>query len=202
MVHPRRRPEFRTAHARLGDLVPEVLLLAEEERFGRADLHASRLLPALVEEVGAAGALLRERELVVPVDGAVGAALHYLRPPGRLLGIDDDQPVIALVDGVGRCLDAGSVVAVLAERRLVGDAHAGHSPARRLLHADPEVPGLRLRPGDRAPVVVDVLVFAGDLAVVAAVAPGVVDHEHLHRLFALLLHSDVTRLPTFAVHSQ
>ena len=72
---------------------------------------------------------------------------------------------------------------MVAEAGEVVDAHLGDRAHHLLLHTKPELADLRLRLGIRAPVVAHMLVLAGDLAVVAAVAFGRVDHKskcHLH----------------------
>ena len=64
-----------------------------------------------------------------------------------------------------------------AQMRTVGHLHLGHRAAHPLGELDPELADLRLGFGDGGPVVGHVLVFADDLAVMAAVALGYVDDE-------------------------
>src|SRR5579883_1247086 len=84
----------------------------------RARLLAARLLPALVDQVGVERPRLRERQLLVPPDVAVRTGVDELFLSLRLDGIDDDDAVVALADrAVARRLDAGRVIAVVAQRR-------------------------------------------------------------------------------------
>ena len=97
------------------------------------------------------------------------ASTQFLQPV-HLSGVDDDQPVFSLVDRAldraGR--DAGRVVAVLAQQRHVVHLDLGHGPADVLDRVHPELARVGLGFGDGRPVVADVLVFADELAGVAA----------------------------------
>ena len=64
-----------------------------------------------------------------------------------------------------------------AQMRAVGHLHLGHRAPHPLGELQPELADLGLGLGDGGPVVAHVLVFADDLAVMAAVALGHVDDE-------------------------
>ena len=90
---------------------------------------------------------------------------------GAFLRVDDDQPVVALVNRThGAVGDTRGVVTMMAHLRQVGDLDLGHLATNQLGETDPELPGIRLRLGIGGPIVADMLVFAGNLAAVAAVA--------------------------------
>ena len=149
----------------------EVLFLAENQGIGRAGVDAAGLFPALVKEVSAEGALLGDVKVGIEVDNAVGAGIDALSGAGAFFRVDDDDAVVALVDGAGLAgQDAGGVIAVLADIVHVSDSDLGHGALDDIGDLHPEVAGIGLGFGDRGPVVADVLVLAGDLAVVAAVA--------------------------------
>src|ERR1700683_4239251 len=89
---------------------------------GRAGLLAAGLLPALVDQVGVKGPGLRQLLLLVPPDVAVGTGVDDLLLALGLDRVDDDDAVLALLDGaLRRRLDAGCVVAVIAHGRNIGD---------------------------------------------------------------------------------
>ena len=125
-------------------------------------------------------ALLGDVQVLVEVDDAlVGAGIDAEAATGALERVDDDQPVFTGVEGAfdGAGLDAGGVSAVHAKMRAVGHLHLGHGAAHLLSALDPELADLGLGFRVGGPVVGHVLVFADDLAVVAAVATGHVDDE-------------------------
>src|SRR5215472_7466603 len=68
-----------------------VLDLDRAHGAGRARLLAAGLLPALVDEVGVERPDLRQLQLVVPPDVAVGAGLDQILAPPRHLRIDELQ---------------------------------------------------------------------------------------------------------------
>ena len=111
----------------------------------------------------------------------VGAGVHAVAAAGALLRVDDDQAVFALVDGslYRARLHAGSLVAVHAQVGPIGHLDLGHRAAHALVELHPELPDLGLRFSDGGPVVAAVLVFAGELAGIAAVADGQIDDEYL-----------------------
>ena len=128
----------------------------------------------------ATGALLGDVEVLVEVDDAlVGAGIDAEAATGALERVDDDEAVVPGVEGAfdGAGLDARGVSAVHAKMRAIGHLHLGHGAAHLLGALDPELADLGLGFGIRGPVVGHVLVFADDLAVVAAVATGHVDDE-------------------------
>src|SRR5262249_14534100 len=102
VIDARRRPQFGLHHfepllardaGHLG-----VLDLDSAHGAGRAGLLAAGLLPALVEKVGVERPGLRQIELLVPPDVAVGTGVDQLLLPLRLLGIDQHDAVRPLAD--------------------------------------------------------------------------------------------------------
>ena len=79
----------------------------------------------------AEGAFLGDVHVAVEVNHPVGAGIHAIPPTGALFRIDDDDAVFPLVDCLGLAgLDAGSVVALLADVVHVTDAYLGHRSLR------------------------------------------------------------------------
>src|SRR5262249_3502543 len=141
----------------------------------RARLLAAGLLPALVDKVGIERPDLRQLQLVVPPDVAVGAGLDQILAPLRLLGIDEHDPVVALFHRVAGLGHARRIVAVIAHGRNVGDVDHWHLPALLLQDVDPLVAVLRHRRGIAGPGVADVFVHDRERAQVAIRALGHVD---------------------------
>jgi len=127
--------------------------------------------------MGAHGALLGYIEVGIEVDYSVGAGIEAIPGSGALLRIDDDDAVVPLVD----CLtlahrDARGIVAVLADIMHIPDSDLGDSALDDIGDLHPELAGIRLGLGDRSPVIAHVLILAGNLAVVAAVASADIDN--------------------------
>jgi len=121
--------------------------------------------------MGAHSALLSDVEVGIEVDNSVGTGIQTLPGAGAFLRIDNDDAVIPLVDGT--CLaggDAWCFVAMLADVVHISDPDLGYGALNDIGDLHPELAGIRLRFGDGSPVIGNMLVFAGDLAVVAAVA--------------------------------
>src|SRR5215469_15480362 len=142
---------------------------------GRARLLAAGLLPALVDEVGVERPDLRQLQLVVPPDVAVGAGLDQVLAPPRLLRIDEHDPVVAFFHRVAGLGHAGRIVAVIAHGRNVGDVDHRHLPALLLQDVDPLVAVLGHRRGITGPRVAHVFVHDRERAQVAIRALGHVD---------------------------
>src|SRR5665647_84197 len=181
VVDPRLHVQAGLESLGLGDEVLEVLFFAERERAGGAGVDAPRLGPAVVQKVRAERALLGDVQRVVEVDHVlVGARLEAELIAAALVGVDDHGPVVALVDRLDVASgDARRLVAVLADAVHVRDIDLGHLAAHVVVDPVPELPRVGLRLGDGRPVVADVLVLAGHLAVVAAVADVQIDDEDL-----------------------
>ncbi len=171
--------ELGSPHLGLGDEFLGVLLVHHLQGERGAGVRAARLAPAVVQQVGAPRAFLGEVEVFVEEDHVVGAGFHAQPAAGALDRVQDDHPVLALVRrAFDRArLDARSLVAVHAQVRPVGHFHLGHGAPHPLGELDPELSDVGLRFGYRAPIVGNVLVFADDLAVMAAVALVDVDDE-------------------------
>ena len=161
----------------------ELVELAEFDNVHGAVIHATWGFERLVavEDMRASRALLRNVELFVPEDLAVGAGLDDLLLTLGLNGIDDHKAVVAAIDGaIFARSDAGSVFAVLARHGDVAHLNLGTLAALFLVDFHPELAGLRLLLGIRHPAVSAMLVFAADLAGVAAHAFFGVNHEAFH----------------------
>ena len=161
----------------------ELVELAEFDNVHRAVVHAARDLKRLVavKDMSASCALLRNVELFVPEDLAIGARLDDLLLTLGLNGIDDHEAIVAAINGVVLARsDAGSVFAVLARHGNVAHFDLGALAALFLVDFHPELAGLRLLLGIRHPAVSAMLVFAADLAGVAAHAFFGVNHEAFH----------------------
>ena len=100
----------------------------------------------------------------------------------RLHGIHDDQAVVALVGTAsGAAFDAGRDGRSGCRRAAVYSTRTlGHLAVVGLGHPAPEVPRVGLGQRVGRPLVVPMLVLAGQLAAVAAVAFGRIEYEHLH----------------------
>ena len=157
---------------------PRHLVVLDADRAhgaGRARLVAARLLPALVEQVRVERPDLRHLVLLVPPDVAVGAGVDQVLAPLRLVGIDEDDAVVAFLDRAAALGHAGRVVAVVAHGGNVGDVDHRHLPALLLQDVDPLVAVPRHRLGVARPVVADIFVHGRERAQVAIGALGDVD---------------------------
>jgi hypothetical protein len=72
-------------------------------------------------------------------------------------------------------MDTGGVVAVLAENRDIVHFNLGHGTADVFSKSHPELAGIRLWFGIGCPVVTDMLILAGNLAVVTAITDAYID---------------------------
>src|SRR5579872_1691189 len=103
VIDARLRAKFRLHHFEI--LLPRharhflVLDLDGAHRAGRAGLLAARLLPALVDEMCVERPGLRQLQVFVPPDVAIGAGVDQLFLPFGLDRIDDDDAVGTLLDG-------------------------------------------------------------------------------------------------------
>src|SRR5262245_16970686 len=152
-----------------------VLDLDRSHGAGRARLLAAGLLPALVDEVGIERPDLRQLQLFVPPDMAVGTGRDQILAPLRLLGIDEHDPVLALFDCVAGLGHARRIVAVIAHGRNVGDVDHRHLPALLLQDVDPLVAVLRHRRGIAGPSIADIFIHDRERAQIAIRALGHVD---------------------------
>src|SRR5262245_7921276 len=142
---------------------------------GRARLLAAGLLPALVNEVGIERPDLRQLQLFVPPDVAVGTGRDQVLAPLCLLRIDEHDPVLALFHRVAGLGHARRIVAVIAHGRNVGDVDHRHLPALLLQDVDPLVAVLRHRRGIAGPGIADIFIHDRERAQVAIRALGHVD---------------------------
>src|SRR5664279_3762727 len=101
--------------------------------------------------MSAAGAFLGEVEALVEEDGVVRAGIHTRLATGALVGIDDDEAVIPLVDSVvhGAGRHARSLIAVLAGGGEEVHLHLGHGAPDELALPQPELAGVGLGFGNR-----------------------------------------------------
>ena len=115
------------------------------------------------------------------VDNVVGAGVDTVAAAGAFIGVDDDDAVVPLVDSFGFTGGyTGGFVTVLAHVVHVADSHLGHGSLNDVGNLHPELAGIGLWLGDGRPVIADVLVLAGDLTVVAAVAFVNVNYQSFH----------------------
>src|SRR5215467_15042555 len=163
-----------------------VLDLDRPHGAGRARLLAAGLLPALVDEVGVERPDLRQLQLVVPPDVAVGTGLDQILAPPRLLRIDENDPVLAFLHRVAGLGHARRIVAMIAHGRNVGDVDHRHLPALLLQDVDPLVPVLRHRRGIAGPGVADIFIHDRERAQMAIRALGYVD-DHVPFLHGVTL---------------
>ena len=170
----------------LAHAVLQILVLAVDQSVGGAGLHAAGFGPAfVVQQVGAAGALLRHVQSLVEVDGAVGAGVDQVTLAVSLDGVDQDQTVFTLVDlAVLGSLHTNGVLAVAAGLVHVVHADLGHGALNGLGGLPPEVTGVGLGLSVGHPIVGNMLVLAGELAAVAAVTSGNVNQQYFRHISA------------------
>src|SRR5262249_44920552 len=110
-----------------------------------------------------------------------------------------DDAVVALLDGaVARRLDAGGIVAVVAQRRHVGDVDRRGLAALLLQDVDPAVAEPRHRRRVAREIVADILVHGGERAQIAVGALGHVD-DHVPFLHGGCSYFAGTRLAALSV---
>jgi hypothetical protein len=164
-------------HFSLGYPLFEVFLLAEPQGIGRTGVNTSRFLPAIVKQMSAEGAFLRDVEVGIEVDDPVRTGVKALSGTDTFLRVDDDDAVFPLVDSLALAGgDAGSLVTVLADSVHVAYPYLGHCSLHHIDYLLPEVSSIRLWLGVGSPVIANMLVLAGDLAIVATVTSGNVDN--------------------------
>jgi hypothetical protein len=132
--------------------------------------------------MGAAGAFLGQVQIVIEVNGFVRAGVDAALAAGALNRINDYQPIFSLIDRTinfaGR--HAGGIRTMIAEEWIIGYLDSGYLPSNGLGQLQPELAGIRLRFSIRGPVIGDMLILAGDLAVVAAIADRTIMNKYFH----------------------
>src|SRR5215204_1135572 len=106
---------------------------------------AARLVPTLIDEMRVERPDLRNLEFLVPPDMAVRARLDEVLAPFRLVGIDENDAVVALLHDAAALGQARRIVAVVAHGGHVGDVDHRNLPALLLQDVDPPVAVLRHR---------------------------------------------------------
>ncbi len=154
------------------DFGAEISFFAKHQRSRRAGIDTSGLCPAFIQQVGAAGALLSDVEALVIVDGAIRTGINAVHTPRALLGVDDNQPVVSLVYAAfhGASRHTGGIFAVLAHHGNIGHFYVRNVPSNEFILLQPELPGVGLRFGVRAPIIPTMLILASNLAVVTPIA--------------------------------
>src|SRR5215204_3869589 len=136
---------------------------------------AARLVPTLIDEMRVERPDLRNLEFLVPPDMAVRARLDEVLAPFRLVGIDENDAVVALLHDAAALGQARRIVAVVAHGGHVGDVDHRNLPALLLQDVDPPVAVLRHRFRVARPVVADILVHGRKRAQIAVGALGDID---------------------------
>src|SRR5215211_7540640 len=139
---------------------------------------AARLVPTLIDEMRVERPDLRNLEFLVPPDMAVRARLDEVLTPFRLVGIDENDAVVALLHDAAALGQARRIVAVVAHGGHVGDVDHRNLPALLLQDVDPPVAVLRHRFRVARPVVADILVHGRKRAQIAVGALGDID-DHI-----------------------
>jgi hypothetical protein len=120
--------------------------------------------------MGAAGAFLGDIKTVIPIDRSVRTGIHAILAAGTLHRVDYYQSVISPVDSLHRAgWQAGCITAMIAQVSNISYFNLGDRPSDMLAQFQPELSGFRLGFGIRSPIVNNMLVFAGDLAIIASV---------------------------------
>jgi hypothetical protein len=122
--------------------------------------------------MGAEGTFLRDVEILVEIyNPGIRAGIDAVLPTGAFLGIDNYYSIVPLVyRPLFAGADAGRLVAVLAYRVVIGNLDLRDRSPDHIGYLHPELAGIRLRFGIWGPVVANVFVLAGDLAVITAAA--------------------------------
>jgi hypothetical protein len=118
--------------------------------------------------MGAESAFLGEAESFIPSDGPVGADLEETPVSLRFDLVDDDNAVWSLVDCPTPCrLDAGGIVTVHAGGGQIGDIDKGILSPLFSLCYDPALALVGHRCRISRPIIVDVLILAGQKTIFA-----------------------------------
>ncbi len=193
VIDPRSRFVFRTIDLktlRLHHLFHfRIFSLDKNHGTRRTRLNASRLLPPIFKEMYTKGTFLRYLFLFVPVNNVIRACFKDLFLTLCFFWIYDDNTVFLLVYRSIAFLDTRSVIAMH-----TGIGQIGHIDLRELApfppkNVHPSVAMPRLRDRVRQKIVLEVLVFASEKAVITIVAFCDV-HNHVplfHFLFLLVL---------------
>jgi hypothetical protein len=150
----------------------KIRFFTKAQGIGGALIHTAGDLPLriVVQQMGASCALLSNVQIFIEKDGVMGAGIGAELAAHALLRVDNDQPIIALIDCLGFTIgDAGCIVAMVAHFGNIGHLDFGHLSANQLGQTQPELPGIGLRFGIGCPVVGHMFILASNLAAVAAV---------------------------------
>jgi len=133
--------------------------------------------------MGAPAALLGYLHVLIVIDHSVGTGIQTVLLSCAFGWIDDYCPIFSLVDGITLAgFHAGSIIAVLAHVMHIGHLDLGHLSSDMLFYPGPELAGVRLGFGNRSPIIAYMLILAGYLAVIAAVAFGDIDDHYFSHL--------------------
>src|SRR5450631_3820553 len=179
-LRPQLRPEFLECTSRylLSHDAARIAEVAKYQRLRRADLDATRLLPALIEQVCTKGAFHRGVGGFIPVDRPIRAGRHQVALAGRPYGVNDHDAIGPTRDPlVARRTQTRSVLTVQAQERRVGDLDARTAAPLAFLDVNPAMARLRLRHGERCVVNAHMFVAAGKKTVVTADTAAHIDHH-------------------------
>src|SRR5208337_4884025 len=93
------------------------------EHVGGANLLTTRDRPSLIDKMGVKDPGLGNLLFFVPDDGSIGAGVYDVFASARLLGIDDDDTIVTLANGISADLLAGRVVAMIAHDGKISGRH-------------------------------------------------------------------------------
>jgi hypothetical protein len=142
----------------------------------------------------AARAFLGYVEVIIEEDGMVRTGIHTTFAASAFNRIQDDQAIFPLVDGIyGTGLHAGGIITVIAKLGNIIHLDLGNSAANMLIQFQPELAGIRLRPGIRRPIIGYMFILAGYLTAIAAVA----DRDIYHKNFLFVILFSHFSLPLF-----
>jgi len=122
--------------------------------------------------MSAAGTFLGYVQVFIEVNDMVGAGINTALAAGALYRVDDDQSVISLIDSAfyRAGWDTRSIVAMHTEDGEIMHLDLGYSTSDELVLLQPEMSCVWLGFGIRCPVISHMLVLAGNLTAVAAIA--------------------------------
>jgi len=121
--------------------------------------------------MSAARAFLSQVKVIIEIDRTVGAGIDAALAAGALDWVDDNHSIFSLVNGLRFAgVYAGSIVAMVTHQSHISYLYPGYLASDSFRQLQPELSGIRLGSGIRSPIISDMLIFASNLAVIAAIA--------------------------------
>jgi hypothetical protein len=118
--------------------------------------------------------------VLVVVYRLIGAYIHALFTARTLIRVEQNQTIVtAHKRAVRTYVNARRLATMSAKPRDIVDANLGNSPLDIFLKFKPKLPGFRLRRSVRTPIIVHVLVLAGELTVKTTVTFRDIYHKYL-----------------------